>query len=104
MFTTQTFSATFITLRWNTKQLLFPIQVSLNYYHHRLMFAILLFYAPYFVVEFEDGISVVPAKKILEPPCASLRVENHCTVKWGKQKYCGVVRAMGKTLSITIIN
>ena len=65
---------------------------------------VLIDHAPYFVVEFEDGISVVPAKKILEPPCASLRVENHCTVKWGKQKYCGVVRAMGKTLSITIIN
>lgn len=54
-------------------------------------------HAPFFVIEFDDGVSVIPAKNILDPPCASVRVGNSCLVKWGRQRFHGIVHDMGKS-------
>ena len=64
----------------------------------------LLGVAPYLVVEFDDGTSVIKSKMILDPPLASLRVDHFCQVKWGKQKYSGKVLALGKSLKVRLIN
>lgn len=51
----------------------------------------------FFGVEFQDGIGVIPAKGILNPPSASVRVGTTATVKWGTARYDVTILAIGES-------